>query len=625
MSTSSGLLKTRRFLPLFLTQFSGALNDNVLKNAMVVLLTFQASAWSTLAPELLTNLAAGIFILPFFLFSATAGQLADKYDRALIARWVKVLEIVIVLVAALGFWLHRIEVLLGSLFLLGLHSTLFGPVKYALLPQHLQDKELISGNALIEASTFVAILLGTIIGGLLVGNHASEAWITSVGLTIAVLGYLASRKIPPAQAPVPHLKINLNPLTETWRNLNFARENRTVFLSILGISWFWLFGALWLTQFPAYTKNVLGGSETAVTLLLATFTFGIGLGSLLCEKLSGPRVEIGLVPFGSLGMAIFAFDFVWASPVVPAPEALGALTLLQVPGTLRVLFDLVMLGMFGGFFIVPLYALVQQRAPAEHRARIIAANNIMNALFMVVGALSAAVLLAAGLSIPTLFAVAALCHTVVALFIYRLVPEFLLRFLVWLLVHSVYRLRIHRLGEIPERGAALLVCNHVSYVDALIIMAASPRPIRFVIDHRIFHWPLLNFAFRHSKAIPIASARDDAALMEQAFEEISQALQVGDLVGVFPEGKISTDGQLSPFRPGINRVLNRDPVPVIPLALRGLWGSMFSRKHSTGWQRLIHNRWFSHIELVIGRALPPTQASPEHLLREVASLRGKQG
>ena len=622
MSTTSGLLNTRRFVPLFITQFAGALNDNVLKNAMVVLLTFQASAWTTLAPELLANLAAGIFILPFFLFSATAGQLADKYDRALIARWVKLLEIVIVLVAALGFWRHQIEILLGSLFLLGLHSTLFGPVKYAILPQHLQPHELVGGNALIEASTFVAILLGTIIGGLLVGNHASYAWIIGVGLTIAVAGYLASRKIPSASAPVPSLKINPNPFTETWRNLGFARESRTVFLSIVGISWFWLFGALFLTQFPAYTKNVLGGSETAVTLLLATFTLGIGLGSMLCEKLSGGRVEIGLVPFGSLGMAVFAFDLAWASPALPAPEALGALALLQVPGTLRVLFDLLMLGMFGGFFIVPLYALVQQRAKPEQRARIIAANNIMNALFMVVGTLAAAGFLAAGLSIPQLFAVAALCHTVVALFIYSLVPEFLLRFIVWLLVHSIYRLRIHKLGQIPERGAALLVCNHVSYVDALVIMAASPRPIRFVMDHRIFQWPILSFAFRHSKAIPIASARDNAALMEQAFENISQALQAGDLVGVFPEGKITADGQLNPFRPGIRRVLDRNPVPVIPLALRGLWGSLFSRKHGAWVQRLINNRLFASIELVVGRAVTPNQATPEHLQEEVAALRG---
>jgi MFS family permease len=444
MSGQSHLLRTSRFLPLFVTQFLGALNDNVLKNAMVVLLTFQAASWTTLKPELLANLAAGIFILPFFLFSATAGQLADKYDKAFLARGVKLLEIVIVLVSGVGFALHSIEILFASLFLLGLHSALFGPVKYAILPQHLKSEELVGGNALIEAGTFIAILLGTLLGGLLAGNSGGMAWITGVGLVIAVAGYLASRAIPTAVPPASTLAISLNPLTETWRNIQFARQNRTVFLSIIGISWFWLFGALFLAQFPAYAKGVLGGSETAVTLLLATFTFGIGVGSLLCEKLSAKQVEIGLVPLGSIGMTVFAMDLALASPAAPSALPLGAMGLLAFSSTWRVLFDLAMLGVFGGFFIVPLYALVQQRSNPEYGARIIAANNIMNALFMVVGAMAAAGLLAVGLTIPMLFLVAALCNAAVAVFIYRLVPEFLARFLVWMLNRTVDRFRSGR-------------------------------------------------------------------------------------------------------------------------------------------------------------------------------------
>jgi MFS family permease len=303
MSGQFGLLKTRRFAPLFGTQFLGAFNDNLYKNALIVLLTFQSAQWTTLAPELLANLAAGIFILPFFLFSATAGQLADKYDKALIARLTKLLEVAIMGVAAAGFWLHSLPVLMTALFLLGLQAALFGPVKFAILPQHLHPDELVGGNALIEAGTFVAILVGTLAGGLLAGAVAQPMWIAVGGLLVAVLGYLTSRDIPPAPAPDPGLKINLNPITETWHNINFARSNRTVFLSILGISWFWLYGALFLAQFPAYTKNVLGGGEATVTMLLAIFTVGIGLGSLLCERMSGKHVEIGLVPFGSIGLA----------------------------------------------------------------------------------------------------------------------------------------------------------------------------------------------------------------------------------------------------------------------------------------------------------------------------------
>ncbi|MDP1526949.1 MAG: MFS transporter [Rhodocyclaceae bacterium] len=433
MSSQSHLLQTRRFLPLFVTQFLGALNDNVLKNALVVLLTFQAAQWTTLRPELLANLAAGIFILPFFLFSATAGQLADKYDKARLARLAKILEIGIVLIAGAGFLLHSLAVLMGSLFLLGLQSTLFGPVKYAILPQHLKAEELVGGNALIEAGTFVAILLGTLLGGLLAGATGATGVITLAGLVIAIAGYLASRAIPAAVPPAPTLRINLNPLTETWRSINFARENRTVFLSILGISWFWLYGALFLAQFPAYTKNILGGGETAVTLLLAVFTLGIGIGSLLCERLSAGRVEIGLVPLGSIGLTLFGLDLAFASPVAAnAAEPLGALALLALPGTWRILADLALIGLFGGLFIVPLYALVQQRSSETHRARVIAANNIFNALFMVVGALSAALLLGNGLSIPSLFGVAAVCNAAVAVYIYGLVPEFRTRFMAWI-------------------------------------------------------------------------------------------------------------------------------------------------------------------------------------------------
>ncbi|MDZ4252472.1 MAG: MFS transporter [Sulfuritalea sp.] len=621
MSTQSGLLRARRFLPLFVTQFLGALNDNVLKNAMVVLLTFQAASWTTLKPELLANLAAGVFILPFFLFSATAGQLADKYDKAALARLSKLLEIVIVLVAGAGFAMHSLDVLLASLFLMGLQSTLFGPVKYAILPQHLASEELVGGNALIEAGTFVAILLGTLLGGLLAGSESGMVLITATGLIIAVAGYLAARAIPLAVPPAPTLVIGRNPLTETWRNINFARENQTVFLSILGISWFWLFGALFLAQFPAYTKDVLGGNETAVTLLLATFTFGIGAGSLLCEKLSAGRVELGLVPLGSIGMTLFALDLAFASPALPA-AGLGALALLELGSTWRVLIDLALLGAFGGLFIVPLYALVQQRSNPEHRARIIAANNILNALFMVIGALCAAGLLAAGLSIPMLFAVAALCNAAVALFIYGLVPEFLLRFLVWMLVHTVYRLRVTNLDDVPDEGPAVIVCNHVSFVDALVIMAACRRPIRFVMDHGIFRWPVLNFVFRTSKAIPIASAKEDPAMMEKAFDEVGKALDAGDLVGIFPEGKITADGNINPFRPGITRILARNPVPVVPMALRGLWGSFFSRKDGPAMTKPFRRGVFSRIELVVGAAVQAAEALPERLQTDVAALRG---
>ncbi len=623
MSSQFGLLKARRFAPFFGTQFLGAFNDNLFKNALVVLLTFQAAQWTKLAPEVLTNLAAGIFILPFFLFSATAGQLADKYDKAKLARLVKLLEIAIMGVALYGFVAHSLTVLLAALFLLGLHSTLFGPVKYAILPQHLREEELVGGNALVEAGTFVAILVGTLAGGLLAGAAGHPTWVAYAGLVIAVFGYLLSRGIPPAPAPAPDLVVSLNPFSETWRNIGFARANRTVFLSILGISWFWLYGALFLAQFPAYAKNVLGGSEASVTLLLAVFTIGIGLGSLLCERLSAGHVEIGLVPFGSIGLTIFGIDLAFASPgLLPSSAPLALTDLLAMASTWRVLCDLLLLGLFGGFFIVPLYALIQLRSAPQQRARIIAANNIVNALFMVVGSLAAAGLLGDGLTIPALFGVAAVCNAAVAIYIYSLVPEFLLRFVAWLLVHSVYRLRQSGLEHLPEEGPAILICNHVSFVDPLVISAASRRPIRFVMDHRIYRTPLIGVVFRHMHAIPIAPAKDDAAMMEAAFEEVARALEAGELVAIFPEGRITDTGELYPFRPGVQRIVTRTPVPVVPMALQGLWGSFFSRKDGPAMSKPLRRGMFSKIALAVGPPIAPAAATPEHLQAVVASLRG---
>ncbi len=625
MSGQFGLLKTRRFAPFFATQFLGAFNDNLFKNALVVLLTFQAAHWTTIRPEVLANLAAGIFILPFFLFSATAGQLADKYDKARLARLVKVLEMLIMGVAAAGFFLTSLPVLMGALFLLGLHSTLFGPVKYAILPQHLHTNELVGGNALIEAGTFVAILIGTLAGGLLAGTVEHPAWIAVGGFVVAAAGYVTSRGIPAAPAPDPKLVVNLNPLTETWRNIQFARQNRAVFLSILGISWFWLYGALFLAQFPAYAKDVLGGGETSVTLLLATFTVGIGVGSMLCERLSGKHVEIGLVPFGSVGLTLFGLDLYFASPSHLAGAApFELLGLLGMPAVWRVLFDLAMLGVFGGFFIVPLYALVQLRSAEATRARIIAANNIVNALFMVVGALGAGAALGAGLSIPALFGIAALLNALVAIYIYRLVPEFLIRFMAWLLIKAAYRLRTEGAEHIPETGAALLVCNHVSFVDSLVMMSASPRPVRFVMDHRIFRIPLLSYIFRHSRAIPIAPAKEDAEQMERAFSEVSAALKAGELVAIFPEGGVTRDGELQAFRPGVTRILRSDPVPVVPMGLSGLWGSFFSRIDGAAMKTPFRRGLFSRIRLRVGSPIAPGEATPARLHAEVLALRGAE-
>lgn len=430
------LLRERRFWPLFVTLFTGAFNDNAYKTALVVVLSSgEAKSWTGMEPGVLTNLAVALFILPYFLFSATAGQLADKFDKARLARRVKALEIPIIVLAGIGFSLHSLPVLLTALCLLGLQSTLFGPLKYALLPQHLRANELVGGNALVEAGTFVAILFGTIIGGVLGELDGDVERLIGICFFMAIGGFLTSCRIPAAPAPAPELKISLNLFSETLRCIGLGYRERSVFQSIIGISWFWAYGALLLTQFPVYTRDVLGGEKGLITVLLAVFSIGIGTGSLVCERLTrirGRSVEPGLVPIGALGMTVFGLDLALGAPA-NAPDMLLPLAEMMSKGsTWRVLFDLLMLGGFGGLYCVPLYALIQQRTQAEYRARIIAANNILNAVFMVVISVGAAAFLGKGFSIPELFLCIAILHGIVTAYIFKVVPEFLIRTLIWL-------------------------------------------------------------------------------------------------------------------------------------------------------------------------------------------------
>ena len=527
--------------------------------------------------------------------------------------------------AAYGLQQKSVAVLLVCLFLMGLHSTLFGPVKYAILPQQLHETELVGGNGLIEMGTFVAILLGTILGGVLIGIPGDGwKWVSFTVVVAAIAGVAVAWTIPRAPAPSPQLKFNWNPFTETWRSFSFIRSNRTVFLSILGISWFWFVGSLFVSQFPNFAKNELGGDEHVVTVLLATFSIGVGIGSLLCERLSGHKVEIGLVPFGSIGLTLFGIDLYFAAPEVKPATAVGAFEFLSKPSNWRLLFDLAMIGMFGGFFIVPLFALIQTRSDPQYRSRIIAGNNILNALFMVLAAGLAILCLSNGMSINTLLLLTAILNAFVAIYIYTLVPEFLMRFLVWILVHSIYRLRVKGIENIPEQGPALLICNHVSFVDALIIAAACRRPIRFVMDHGIFKVPLLSFFFRSSKAIPIAPGREDSQVLERAYDAIAAALEQGELVGIFPEGKITYDGELNEFRGGMLRILERTPVTVVPMALQGLWGSFFSRKEGKAMSRWPRRGLLSQIGLAVGAAVTPASVSVEKMQAEVLALRGAE-
>ena len=617
--TQFQLLASRRLLPLFVTQFLGAFNDNLFKAALMVLFVYGGLVAED-RTDLAVNAAAAIFVLPFFLFSATAGELSDKYEKSRLIQLVKISEICVAFLAGVSLYFNNLTLMLVVLFLFGLQSTFFGPLKFSILPQHLHQTELVGGNAMIEMGTFVAILLGTLFGARIGGMDQVTAWLFVLVPAVAVAGWLASRHIPAAPASAPEQPVNWNLFTATLRLIGLARENRAVFLSILGISWFWLIGGVYLAQIPNLTQDYLAGGPGVVTLILAVFTVAIGTGSLICERLSGRRIEIGLVPVAAFGISATGIEVYFSINAIDATGLRGVSAFLAGDGSLRALFGMLLTGIFGGMYVVPLMAFIQARTPEDRRARIIAAANILNSGFMVVGAVLAIVWLTElDRTIPELFLLLAVINIGVAVYIFNRVPEFSMRFIVWLLSHTMYRVTHRGLERIPDKGGAIIVCNHVSYVDALLLAGAVRRPIRFIMLKPIYETPVLNFVFRTGRAIPIVGRRSDAAAYEEAFRQIREGLADGDLLCIFPEGKLTHDGEIDAFRPGIERILRETPVPVVPMALRGLWGSFFS--HHGGIFR-DPKRFWSRVEIVAGDPVAP-QASAGELREKVLTLRGE--
>jgi MFS family permease len=435
MSNQFGLMKEQRFRPFFWTQFLGAFNDNVFKTALITLVAFHATSLGIANGNDLSTMLPGLFILPFFLFSATSGQIADKFEKSKIIRFVKLFEIAIMLFASSGFFLHNIWLLGTALFMMGMHSTIFGPVKYAYLPQHLQENELIGGNGMVEMGSFVAILLGQVLGAWLATMANHEAFTSIAIVLIAALGYWTSRGVPNTPAADPTLKINWNPVTETIKNVKLIWAQQQIWLAIVAISWFWFYGATLLAQFPNFAKSVLGGTESVFILLLSVFSIGIGLGSLMCEKLSKGRVELGLVMFGAIGMTVFGADLYASSANIHAASSgalQNSLQLMSHFSNWRMLFDIALIGLFGGFYIVPLYVLIQTRVDKNIQSRVIAANNIMNALFMVVSAGFSIWFFKQGFSIQQLFLATAALNLLVGAYLCLRQPEYFNTFLAWI-------------------------------------------------------------------------------------------------------------------------------------------------------------------------------------------------
>ncbi len=599
------LFKSSKFAPFFWTQFLGALNDNVFKTALLAIITYRTIRIGPFGAEMLVNICAGIFILPFFLFSATAGQLADKFEKSRLIRYVKLLEIFTMTLAIVGLYLDNISFLLGVLFLLGTQSALFGPAKYSTLPQLVDDTELLGGNGLVEMGTFMAILLGTLYSGIIIQFHNIGVRVIATScFIIAIAGYLCSRKIKHLPPQHTDIKLSYNIAKQTYNSIKLATEKPIVFLSILGISWFWFFGSVVVTQIFNYGRLILIANETVVTAIITCFSIGIGLGSLSCEKLSGHKIEIGLVPLGAIGLTVFSTLLYVLQPLADTHDIINLSQFLQAPHNWLLIVNFILIGFFSGIFIVPLYTLIQQRSDPQKRARIIAANNILNALFMVFASIFAIICFSFHMIIPQIYLLAGILNLLVALCLFALAPEFIMRSLIWSLVSSRYRITLKDIEEhIPTQGPGILLCNRVNFMDPLILLAAIRRPVRCVIDPSMLNSRLLRFIFRIAKAIPM-----DATV----FNKISHALEKGELVVIFPEKEITQDGTLQPFHLDIETIIQRNPAPIIPMILKNL-GSQ--------WPKCLR----TPIYLTVGENISSEEASQETLVDAMLSLQKEDG
>ncbi|TVQ95040.1 MAG: MFS transporter [Deltaproteobacteria bacterium] len=622
MSSPFALLSQRRFWPLFWTQFSVAFNDNVFKTGLVLMVTYGDRLFGEpitlfdMGAQELNPVSNLLLILPFVLFSAIAGQVSDKYSKTKVIRWVKAAEIGVMALAAIGFVIAGLGqpttgamLLFALIFFMGLQSAFFGPSKYSILPQLLpRQADLVAGNAWVEMGTYFSILGGIALATLLMELPHGPMWFAGAVIVTAILGWAVTRFLPDVPAENPELRVAKEPFTSSWQAARILFRDGDVARSVFGISWFWALGGAILVLFATYAYRVLYAEPIAYAILMGLFAVGIGAGSLVTERLSFGKMEIGLVPIGSFGLTLgLAGLALIGHPFAPpaSGELYTLLELLSMPAWWLICGTVLVLSASGGFFMVPLYTLVQSRADPQERSRVIGANNIVNSFFilLVQGGLFGLAMLS--VSEPITFGILAAINAVIAIYIYTQVPEFTLRFVAWVLSNLIHRLKVEGPENLPSEGAALLVCNHVSFVDFLIIMGACKRPLRFVMDREMSEIPVLSLLFHQAKIIPITSYKKNPQLVEQAMDRVSEALREGWMVMIFPEGGLTWDGEMMEFRSGVERILERDPVPVVPMALNGLWGSFFSRAGGPAMRKPFRRGIYNRIWLTVRPPIPP--------------------
>ncbi len=609
------ITRDKRFKGLFWTQFFGAWTDNYFKNALVLLVTYRNISLGGMNSQMLVAFAAGIFILPFFLFSAVAGQIADRYEKSFLVRVTKYFEIGIMTLGAISFYFQFYGILFVLLFLMGTQSSFFGPLKLSLIPEKLNNDELVKGNAYISSGTFVGILLGTLLGGALVGPQDSLVFLSIGLLLFSGLGLYFSFKISPGRLGQDDVKIDFTLFRPSFKILREAYKNRKIFMALIGSSWFWFVGAGILLLLPTYTKNVLGGDQNVANFFLAIFTIGMGIGALFFERMSRNVIEIGIVPIACLAMGIFFCDLFWIGHhwVHVGNDLLALSILIKKKYFIRIIFDLLFVSFFGGIFAIPQITFVQTYSSEKELSRMIAANNILNAFFMVMVSVSVMFLYSLGIKVEQVFLFLAVMNTIVSFALYMYYSEETVRLWGQILSHLIYNVEVIGLENMPKKGPFLIAANHVSFIDWILLMAVSSRPVRFVIDFNYYYFPMGPFWFKQAALVPIATQKENPEVLREAYEIISDGLSEGHVYGIFPEGFLTKDGAMRELRPGILKILKRDDVEVIPVTIDGLWGSVLSKEGKGVFKKWPKPFFRRKVRLYIGRPLKRSEFTLEEL------------
>lgn len=602
------LLKDRRFLPIFIAQFCGCLNDSIIKSAVIILVTFKLSYVSEASSQNLVLLANALITLPFIIFASLAGQLADRFERSLLVKIIKLCEVIIIILAIYGFTSDGLLIPYICIGLLGIHSTFFGPIKYSVLPDHLEKHELLKANGLVEAGTFISILIGTMIGGFL---NISNNYVINLALIISIIGACSSFYLKKSNNSNNSLKININIYRETLNMIKYSYSKKKIYLAILGISWFWFIGAAILAQIPSLARYTLGANENVANLFVAIFSIGVGIGSFTCNKILKDEISTKYLFISALGLSLFSFDLFIASNVSSInyePEHLkNIITFLSKKNSWRILIDLFCFSAIGGIYVVPLYAMIQYFAGSAHRSRVVATNNLINSVFMVASTTILSILFYIGFSIPALILFISVSNILVAIYIYKLVPEnrimpvkFWMKLLKFIF-DRLYRVQVKGFENFHKAGKrSVVIANHISYLDPALLAVYLPSNLIFAIDISVSKKSWVKPFLKLARALPVDSNNP------MAIKTLIDIVRSDKKIAIFPEGRISVTGSLMKVYEGPGMIADKAQATILPIRIDGAQYTHFSKLKNK-----LKIKFFPKIVITI---LPPVHINPPEIL-----------